>query len=115
MNFQKSLRKQIPHFSYFPLVWVDTVKGLAKACEEIKSCLDSQYPVLAVDFEYHTLERHASILCLIQLSTVNSDYLIDSLVLRKEGIHSVEGETSLKSIFESEKYIKVFHGSDSDI
>ena len=71
--------------------------------------------MLAVDFEYHTLERHASILCLIQISTINSDYLIDSLLLRREGIHAVSDDSGLKAIFESEKYIKVFHGSDSDI
>lgn len=114
MNFQKPLRKQIKPFHLTPFVWVDTPESLAAACAEIKTCLD-KLPVLAVDFEYHTLERHASVLCLIQLSTADSDYLIDSLLLRKEGIHSVTGECSLKSIFESERYVKLFHGSDSDI
>lgn len=78
-------------------------------------CLDTECGVLAADFEYHTLERHASILCLVQLSTINKDYLIDSLLLRREGIWAADGEASLKHIFESERYIKVMHGSDSDI
>jgi len=38
--------------------------------------------VLAVDLEYHNVAKHASIICLAQLSTVSKDYVIDVLRVR---------------------------------
>lgn len=65
---------------------------------------------IGVDLEYHSVERHASILCLIQLSTVDKDYIVDSLVLREEIKAS-----GLKAIFEDSGVVKVFHGSETDL
>ena len=54
------------------------------------------------------------IISLIQLSTSNSDYIIDCLVLR-DLLRSQEGELSLKGIFANPSILKIFHGCDSDL
>ena len=64
------------------------------ALQEIEACLSRGCNTIAVDLEYHCLERHASILCLLQLSTVDKDYIFDSLILREKLTHS-----SLRDIF----------------
>ena len=46
----------------------------------------------------------------MQLSTVDKDYILDSLVLRENITKSV-----LKDVFEDLMIVKVFHGSDSDL
>ena len=44
------------------------------------------------------------------MSTIEKDYIVDSLVLRNE-----IGESGLKDIFEDPAVVKIFHGSDSDL
>lgn len=56
------------------------------------------------------MERHASILCLLQLSTNDKDYIIDSLLLREKIAAS-----PLKQIFEDPAIVKIFHGSETDL
>lgn len=50
-------------------------------------------------------------LCLIQISTCDKDYIIDSLVLRKDAIHN----SSLPQLFADSQIVKIFHGSDGDL
>ena len=66
--------------------------------------------MIAVDLEYHCIERHASILCLVQLSTVDKDYIFDSLILREK-----ISQSRLKAIFEDPGIVKIFHGSETDL
>ena len=64
-----------------------------------------------MDLEYHqALDKHATLLCLMQLSTVDKDYVIDTLVLRDKITQS-----ELRDIFEDQTIVKIFHGSDSDL
>ena len=63
---------------------------------------------MAVDLEYCNVERKAVILSLMQLSTCDKDYIIDSLVLRSKTI-------GLKELFTDNRFVKVFHGSDTDL
>lgn len=65
---------------------------------------------MAVDLEYHCVERHASILCLLQLSTASKDYIFDSLLLREKITQS-----GLKALFEDPGIVKIFHGSETDL
>ena len=61
--------------------WVETGERLKEIASEIEDAL-SVYNVLAVDLEYHNVQRQATVLSLIQLSTYRKDYIIDSLQLR---------------------------------
>ncbi|XP_027842053.2 exosome component 10 isoform X2 [Aphis gossypii] len=63
---------------------------------------------LAVDLEAHSYRTYQGFTCLMQISTRNADYIIDTLHLR-EKLHI------LNEIFTNPAVVKVFHGADSDI
>jgi len=65
---------------------------------------------LAVDLEYYSVEKWATLLSLVQISTCEKDYIIDSLQLRDNSMYG-----GLRSILEDPKYVKVLHGGDTDI
>ena len=95
---------------FTPLAWIDKEEDLRQAVAEIESCLSRGCRAVAVDLEYHCVERHASVLCLLQLSTFEKDYLFDSLLLREKLTNS-----RLKVIFEDPSVVKIFHGSETDL
>ena len=67
--------------------------------------------ILGVDLEYFTENNKDEIgfVCLLQISSITTDYVIDTLLLRDQiGKY-------LAAIFESDKIIKVFHGCDGDL
>ena len=90
-------------------MWVDSPELLTSACQEISKALEV-FNVLAVDLEYHNVQRHATVICLIQLSTYSKDYIIDSLLLRNNAYYD-----ALRSIFESASIVKLVHGGDTDV
>jgi len=63
---------------------------------------------IAIDLEHHNYRSFQGIVCLIQISTRNKDYIIDSLKLRDE-------LSVLNDVFTDSKILKVLHGSDADI
>uniref|UniRef100_A0A672RAU3 Exosome complex component 10 n=1 Tax=Sinocyclocheilus grahami TaxID=75366 RepID=A0A672RAU3_SINGR len=69
---------------------------LAKMCE------------FAVDLEHHSYRSFLGITCLMQISTREEDFIIDTLELRSEMY-------ILNEIFTDPAIVKVFHGADSDI
>lgn len=86
-----------------PLEYVDTEPKLKEMLQELAR--ESQ---IAVDVEHHSYRTFQGITCLLQISTRQKDYIIDTLLLREE-LHV------LNEVFTSPKILKVFHGSDSDI
>lgn len=77
---------------------------------DIKILLDDlkNHKEIAVDLEHHSYRTFQGITCLMQISTINTDYLIDTLTLRAE-LHQ------LNEIFTKPSILKVFHGADMDI
>lgn len=63
---------------------------------------------IAVDLEHHSYRTFQGITCLMQISTIKTDYLIDTLTLRSELYQ-------LNEIFTKSSILKVFHGADMDI
>ncbi|XP_012257874.2 exosome component 10 [Athalia rosae] len=63
---------------------------------------------IAVDLEHHSYRSFLGITCLMQISTRDTDYLIDTLTLRSH-LHV------LNEIFTKPSILKVFHGAGSDI
>lgn len=86
-----------------PLIYVDTVDKL----NELMTHLENKTQ-LAVDLEHHSYRTFQGITCLMQLSTREKDFIIDTIALR-EDLHV------LNEIFTNPKVVKVFHGADSDI
>ena len=68
----------------------------------------AKHNVLGVDLEFCG-DRRSRIAALLQISTLETDYVIDVLILR-ERVGPI-----LTPVFADEKIVKVFHGSDIDI
>ncbi|XP_051907021.1 exosome component 10 [Hippocampus zosterae] len=62
----------------------------------------------AVDLEHHSYRSFLGVTCLMQISTREQDFIIDTLALRSEMY-------ILNEAFTNPSIVKVFHGADSDI
>jgi ribonuclease D len=85
-----------------PPVWVATKTELNALVNTLlkQSCV-------AVDTESNSLHAYHEQVCLIQFSTVDTDYLVDPLAL--------DDISSLGKIFASSKIEKVFHAAEYDL
>lgn len=68
----------------------------------------SQSKEIAVDLEHHSFRSYQGFVCLMQISTRNTDYIVDTL---KVWDHM----NGLLDIFTNPNIVKVLHGADSDI
>jgi exosome complex exonuclease RRP6 len=64
---------------------------------------------IAVDLEHHNFRSYQGFTCLMQVSSRERDFVIDTLKLR-----SILGKY-LRPIFADQSKVKVLHGSDYDI
>ena len=85
------------------LSFIDTKESFDEFINEI-----SKYDEIAVDLEHHSKESYLGITCLIQISTRDSDYILDAIKLRSY-------LNKLNIIFTNPNILKVFHGADYDI
>ncbi|CAH8521376.1 unnamed protein product [Dicrocoelium dendriticum] len=83
--------------------FIDQPDALDMAIKELSTHLE-----VAVDLEHHNYRTYFGITCLIQLSTISMDYVLDALALR-------DHLYKLNEIFTNPKIIKVFHGSELDL
>lgn len=86
-----------------PLIEIDTLEQLVELVEELRHCKE-----FAVDVEHHSYRSFMGITCLIQISTKDKDYIIDTLALR-------DTICLLNEVFTKPSIVKIFHGSDNDI
>ncbi|KAI3406390.2 RRP6 [Candida oxycetoniae] len=84
-------------------IWVDTVEELDKMIEELKNS-----EAIAVDLEHHDYRSYYGLVCLMQISNREKDWIIDTLKLRDD-------LSSLNLIFTNHEIVKVFHGAFMDI
>ncbi|KAJ1977819.1 exosome nuclease subunit [Dimargaris verticillata] len=83
--------------------WIDTVEQLTNITQILQ-----QAPAIAVDLEHHNLRSFQGFVCLMQISTRDQDFLIDTLALRPH-------IRMLNPVFTDPNVIKVFHGADMDV
>ena len=86
-----------------PLVFVDTLEELQKMIVSLNNV--NQF---AIDVEHHSEHSYYGFVCLVQISTRSTDYIIDTLKLR-DHMHL------LNEPFTNPEIEKVFHGCDYDI
>lgn len=84
-------------------VWVDTKDKLHSMLQELANVSE-----IAVDLEHHDYRSFYGITCLMQISSRESDWLIDTLALRDD-------LEVLNEIFANPSIVKVFHGASMDI
>uniref|UniRef100_A0A671VEX8 Exosome complex component 10 n=1 Tax=Sparus aurata TaxID=8175 RepID=A0A671VEX8_SPAAU len=83
--------------------FIDTLEDLVALNEKL--CKLSEF---AVDLEHHSYRSFLGITSLMQISTREEDFIIDTLELRSELY-------ILNEAFTDPAIVKVFHGADSDI
>ncbi|KAI6210099.1 RNB domain-containing protein [Aphelenchoides besseyi] len=86
-----------------PLILIDTTVELNKLIDVLNKSRE-----FAVDLEFHNLRSFLGITCLIQISTRESDYIIDPFSIW-EYLHV------LNEPFTNPNIRKVFHGAHSDL
>eukprot|EP00753_Platysulcus_tardus_P008263 PLAT15858.1.p1 GENE.PLAT15858.1~~PLAT15858.1.p1 ORF type:complete len:741 (-),score=251.82 PLAT15858.1:83-2305(-) len=86
-----------------PLIWVRTPKKLAWLARHLQS-----QAAIGLDLENHGLRSYSGFVCLMQLSTTDCDYLIDTLLLRKS-------MALLQPVFADGNVLKIMHGATNDI
>ncbi|CAJ1979053.1 unnamed protein product [Sphenostylis stenocarpa] len=84
-------------------VWVHTETQLKELVDVL-----SEERFFAVDTEQHSLRSYLGFTALVQISTREKDYLVDTIAL-----HDFMG--ILRPVFANPSICKVFHGADNDI
>lgn len=85
------------------LMYVDKESDLNVMVKELEQAKE-----IAIDVEHHSYRTFQGITCLLQMSTREKDYIVDTLALREE-LHALNEVTA------NPKIVKVFHGADSDV
>lgn len=97
---------QVPKsFEETPFEFVDTPERLAAMTEVLKQAKE-----IAVDLEAHNNRSYRGFTCLMQISTRECDWVVDTLALRAE-----LREHKLGGVLADPSVVKVFHGAESDI
>jgi len=86
-----------------PLLYVDTVDKLEEMITELK-----KEPVLGLDVEHHNYRSYLGFTCMIQISSMSKDYLVDPFPLWSE-------LPMLNEITANPKIVKILHGCDKDV
>lgn len=102
-QLEKVVPQQFKKINETPLVMVKTAKDVEDMVVDL-----NKYSEIAVDLEHHSYRTFQGITCLMQISTRDKDYIIDTLELRDK-LHV------LNEVFTDSKIVKVFHGSASDV
>ncbi len=89
-------------FGDTPLVMIEDDAALAALCEELSRC-----DTIAVDTESDSFHHYQEKVCLIQLSDLDKDYIVDPLL--------ISDMSPLKTLFEDPSVLKLLHGADYDI
>lgn len=83
--------------------FIDSLEDLVDLNEKL--CKLSEF---AVDLEHHSYRSFLGLTCLMQISTREEDFIIDTIELRSELY-------VLNEAFTDPAIVKIFHGADSDI
>ncbi|KAL9970036.1 hypothetical protein ACROYT_G022346 [Oculina patagonica] len=104
VNQLKPRKEQLyEEFDKTPFILVETTEQLHELSQRLSAVTE-----FAVDLEHHSYRSFQGFCCLMQISTRDQDYLIDTLELRNE-------LQILNDSFTNPKILKVFHGADMDI
>ncbi|KAG5642308.1 hypothetical protein DXG03_003028 [Asterophora parasitica] len=101
--FQQVTPSRPKDFTETPFTWISTLEDLQAMLAKLRQASE-----IAVDLEHHSYRSYAGFLCLMQLSTRDEDWIVDTLALRDELIE-------LNEVFTDPNIVKVFHGADSDV
>ncbi|KAI5290394.1 exosome nuclease subunit, partial [Ascosphaera aggregata] len=85
-------------------IFVDTFEGVEKMLAQLKQAKE-----IAVDLEHHDTHSYQGIVCLMQISTRDCDWIVDTLKPWREDLQI------LNEVFADPSILKVFHGAFMDM
>jgi exosome complex exonuclease RRP6 len=85
-------------------IFVDTKEGLEEMLAELRNASE-----IAIDLEHHDLHSYVGLVCLMQISTRQKDWIIDTLVPWREELQI------LNEVFADPRILKVLQGSTMDM
>ncbi|OIW26498.1 hypothetical protein CONLIGDRAFT_634766 [Coniochaeta ligniaria NRRL 30616] len=109
LSYPKRIYEKKDAIPYLPFdtttaTWVDTYEGVLEMLEELKKAKE-----IAVDLEHHDYRTYPGLTSLMQISTREKDWVVDTL---RPWRHKLE---VLNEVFADPDIIKVFHGAYMDI
>ncbi|KAL3426254.1 Exosome complex exonuclease rrp6 [Phlyctema vagabunda] len=109
LQYPKVVYKIADPIPYLPVdttsaVFVDTYEGVLEMLAELKNATE-----IAVDLEHHDARSYVGLVSLMQISTRNKDWIVDTLKPWRQELQV------LNEVFTDPKIIKVFHGAYMDI
>ncbi|KAI5304539.1 exosome nuclease subunit [Ascosphaera pollenicola] len=84
--------------------FVDTFEGVKKMLAQLKQAKE-----LAIDLEHHDTHSYQGIVCLMQISTRDADWIVDTLKPWRQDLQI------LNEVFADPNILKVFHGAFMDM
>ncbi|KAG0041988.1 exosome nuclease subunit [Gryganskiella cystojenkinii] len=108
LEYPEHMFEQRPEQLYHPFdstthIYVDTEEALKDMCKSLEMQRE-----IAIDLEHHSYRTYQGFTCLMQVSTRDQDYIVDTLELRGS-LHL------LNQSFTDPNIVKVLHGAESDI
>ncbi|KAJ5094391.1 hypothetical protein N7456_010252 [Penicillium angulare] len=108
-QYPKPVYEVSPPIDYLPFesttaTFVDTLDGVKEMLEELKAAKE-----IAIDLEHHDVHSYQGLVSLMQISTRNKDWVVDTLKPWREELQI------LNEVFADPKILKVLHGSTMDI
>lgn len=108
-QYPKSVYRVSPPIDYLPFesttaTFVDTFDGVKEMLAELKKAKE-----IAVDLEHHDAHSYQGLVSLMQISTREKDWVVDTLQPWREELQI------LNEVFADPKILKVLHGSTMDI
>ena len=108
-SYPESVRKMANPLPYMSpadsqAIFVDTREGVEEMLNELRQSTE-----IAIDLEHHDLHSYVGIVCLMQISTRQKDWIIDTLVPWREDLQI------LNEVFADSRILKVFQGSTMDM
>ncbi|KAK5995546.1 Exosome complex exonuclease rrp6 [Cladobotryum mycophilum] len=85
-------------------IWVDTYEGVLEMLKELKKAKE-----IAVDLEHHDFRTYVGLVSLMQISTREKDWIVDTLRPWRQKLEV------LNEVFADPSIVKVFHGAYMDM
>ncbi|KAL8833447.1 MAG: hypothetical protein Q9170_004256 [Blastenia crenularia] len=103
-TYLQSDPKPFSPFDSTDAVWVDSPEAVREMLQDLKKAKE-----IAIDLEHHEIHTYVGLVSLMQISTREKDWIVDTLVPWREDLQV------LNEAFTDPRIIKVLHGSTSDI
>ncbi|KAL3430138.1 ribonuclease H-like domain-containing protein [Aspergillus tetrazonus] len=108
-KYPSSVYTVSPPIDYLPFettaaTFVDTLEGVKEMLAELKSARE-----IAIDLEHHDVHSYHGLVSLMQISTREKDWVVDTLKPWREELQM------LNEVFADPNILKLFHGSSMDI